>query len=264
MNEALAVFKISWEQGFVYRLNFAFWRMRTILQLLLVYFIWWSVFQSQEEIFGYTQAGLLTYVLVSVVIRAIVLSSRAADVGNQINDGSIVNFMIKPMGLIKYYFVRDIADKLLNICFVFIEIILLLILLKPEIIIQTNIGILLSFFIAIILGVIINFCISLIFSLSAFWAENSWGPMFLMGIFLDGFGGTLFPIDILPKNIFNLLMLTPFPYLVYFPSRLYIGTFQNSEICYGFGILIFWVICLVFLTRIILDKGLRHFSAVGN
>lgn len=259
-----AIFKISWQQSFVYRLNFVLWRVRSALQLLLVYFIWWAVFQSQIEVFGYTKNLILTYILVAALIRAIVLSSRATDVSNQINDGSIVNFLVKPLGFIKYYLVRDLADKLLNISFVIVEISLLIYLLKPQIILQTDPLILIIFLLAATLGIIVYFCISFIISLTAFWVENSWGPLFLLMIFLEGFGGGLFPIDILPRGIFNLLMLTPFPYLIYFPSKLYLGTMNSNEIILGFLILSFWVLMLVFLMNWVLKKGLRFYTAQGN
>lgn len=264
INKYLAVFKISWEQGLIYRLNFTLWRARTVLQLLLVYFIWWTVFQTEKQIFGYTQESILTYILISAVIRAIVLSSRTMDVANQINDGSVVNFLIKPLGFIQYYLSRDLADKLLNIFFVVFEITLIIFLLKPQIIIQTNLNTLILFILATTGGIIVYFCIGFIISLLSFWVENSWGPMFLMFIFLEGFGGALFPIDILPKGVFNFLMLTPFPYLIYFPSKLYSGGFSTDQLLIYFSILSFWVIGLWVILRWAVNAGLRHYTAVGH
>lgn len=264
MEKYLSVFKISWEQGLVYRLNFILWRVRTVLQLLLVYFIWWTVFQNQKTLFGYSQAQILTYILISSIIRAIVLSSRTSEISNQINEGSIVNFLIKPLGFIKYFLSREFADKLLNISFVIFEVALLIFLLKPEVIFQSNINVLIIFFLVSILAIVLNFCIGFILSLTSFWVENSWGPQFLLMIFLEGFGGGLFPIDILPKDIFNILMLTPFPYLIYFPSKAYLGTLSGDEMLVGVGILTFWVVLLWMTMQFLLNKGLKHYTAQGN
>lgn len=259
-----AVFKISWEQGLVYRLNFTLWRVRTVLQLLLVYFIWWTVFQSQARVFGYSQGSILTYVVVSAVIRAIILSSRAMDISNQINDGSVVNFLIKPLGFIQYYLSRELADKLLNISFVIVEVCLIILFLKPNIIIQTNLSTHLLLILSLILGIIVYFSIGFIIGLMSFWVENSWGPMFLILIFLEGFGGSLFPIDILPRGVFNILMLTPFPYLIYFPAKIYVGGLSSNQLILFFSVLIFWTFSLWFIMRWVVNKGLRHYTAVGN
>lgn len=264
MQKYLAVFKIAWQQGFVYRLNFTLWRVRTVLQLLLVYFIWWTIFSSTDQAFGYTQSTILTYILVVSLIRAIVLSSRAMEVANQINDGSIVNFLVRPLGFIKYYLTSDIADKLLNICFVIVEISIIIILLKPEIILQTDLSILIPFLIASILAVILYFSLSLMISMSAFWVENAWGAQFFLFIFLEGFAGGLFPIDILPQSISQILLLTPFPYLLYFPAKLYLGDLNFTQITQGFMILSFWVVTLWFLMMKVLKLGLKQYTAVGH
>lgn len=264
MNETLAVFKIAWAQMLVYRLNFVLWRVRTVLMFLLVYFIWWTVFQDSNEVFGYTQASILTYIVMIAVIRAITLSSRATDVMNKINDGSFTNFLVKPLNVIKFYFSQDIADKLLNIIFMVFEISLILILLRPELIIQTNSIYIFLFAVSLILAILLWFFVNMIISLMAFWVENSWGPLFLMMIFVEGLGGGLFPIDILPKEVFNFLMITPFPYLIYFPAKVYLNSFSTQEMILYFSIFIFWVITGWVLMNRTLKKGLKHYTAGGH
>ncbi|MBI2039969.1 ABC-2 family transporter protein [Candidatus Microgenomates bacterium] len=259
-----AVFKISWEQGLVYRLNFTLWRVRSVLQLLLVYFIWWTVFQSQTQVFGYTQSSILTYIMVAALIRAVILSSRAIDIAGHINEGSVVNFLVKPLGFVRYYFSRDLADKLLNISFVLVEIILLITILKPPIIYQQDPLILLLFVMSASLGLLLYFAIAFIIGMLAFWVESAWGPLFLVTIILEGFGGGLFPIDILPRILTDTLLLTPFPYLIYFPSRIYLGTLPPAEIIKGFIILSFWILVSLLLILKILDAGLKRYTAYGN
>lgn len=258
-----AVFKISWEQGLVYRLNFILWRVRSVLQLLLVYFIWWTVFQSQDQIFGYTQTSILTYIMVAALIRAVILSSRVIDVAGQISEGSVVNFLVKPLGFIQYYFSRDLADKLLNISFVIVELILLMYLLKPPIIFQQDPFILILFVMATVLGLLLYFAIAFIIAMLAFWVENAWGPLFLVMILLEGFGGGLFPIDILPKTVYEIFLLTPLPYLIYFPARLYLGTLPLNEVIRGFIILSIWVMTSWYVMIKVLQSGLRHYTAFG-
>ena len=256
-------FLINWEQSLVYRLNFTLWRVRSIMQLLLVYFIWWTVFQDQNQIFGYSQMSILTYILVSAVIRAITLSSRVIDVAGQINEGSIANFLVKPLSFIGYFFVRDMADKLLNIIFVVIEIMALIYFLKPLVFLQTDFATLGLFILATFLALVLYFLIAFALGLSAFWLENSWGPYFLLLTFVEGLGGGLFPIDILPKVLAQVLLLTPFPYLIYFPAKVYLGTMTSMEILQGFLILTLWTCLLWFVLIRLLRAGFKKYTAVG-
>lgn len=247
-----------------YRLNFLLWRFRSIIQLLLVYFIWWTVFQNQSSVFGYSQAGILTYVLVSAIIKAIVLSSRVIDVAGQIYEGNIVNFLLKPIGIIPFYLIRDISDKLLNILFVILEVSVIVVILKPPVIIQNNFSILIQFVLALVLGLVLNFMFSFTVGLLAFWVENAWGPYFLLTIFLETLGGGLFPVDILPKPFDQILMLTPFPYLIYFPSKVYLGTLSSSQLEQGFLVLFFWVVLTSFIMVKTLSLGLKQYTAIGH
>ena len=248
----------------VYRLNFTLWRFRTVLQLLMVYFIWWTVFQTENQVFGYTESTILTYVLITALVRAIVLSSRIMDIGGHINEGGIVNFLVKPQGIIEFYFARDLADKALNISFVILELLLIYFLLKPEIIIQTNFIVILQFLLSIFLAIILYFSLSLAFGLLAFWLENIWGIYFIFFMIIEAFGGGLFPIDILPSPAAEMLLLTPFPYLLYFPAKVYMGVLTTGELLTGFSIFIFWVFAGWILMKKVLNAGLRTYTAVGH
>lgn len=264
MSKYWLIFKTEWQLNLIYRLNFSMWRIRSVLQLLLIYFIWWTVFQSQNEVFGYTTASILTYVLVAALIRAIVLSTRVMDLMDAINSGNIVNFLIKPLGFVRYYLARDVADKLFNVLFYIVEIWLLVLLLKPPLIFQTNTLTLALFLVSIIGGLAIYFYLNFIIGLLTFWLENSWGPLFLMTIFLEGFGGGLFPIDILPEKFYKLLMLTPFPYLIFFPSKIYLGDLTINQLTVHFLIILLWIVILHLLMKKLINAGFRHYSAVGN
>lgn len=264
MNEAIAVFKISWEQILVYRLNFLLWRIRTVLQFLFTYFIWWTIFNTQDEVFGYNQSTILTYILLVTLIRTIVLASRANDIINKINDGSISNFLLKPIGIFKFFIAQDFADKLLNISFMMIEVSLIVFLFKPVIFLQINIESIVVFIISLFLAVILWFQMNMIIGLMAFWVENSWAQLFLLMTFIEGLGGGLFPLDILPKNIFNILMLTPFPYLVYFPAKIYLGDFDKSQQYFYLSIFLIWVFILFHVMKWLLKKGLKHYSSEGG
>ncbi len=264
MHKSFAIFRISWENGLVYRVNFLVWRIRSVLNLILVYFIWYTTFQNQSEVFGYTQATMLTYILVAAVIRAIILSSRVMDVSNHINEGYIANFLVKPLDIIPFYFARDLADKIMNISLVILEITLLISLLKPPLILQTDPFILILVAAAIVSGILLYFLFAFIVSLLAFWLENTWGSFFLVFVFLETLGGGIFPIDILPKPISDILLLTPFPYFIYFPAKLYTGTMTSWQIVQGFMILTIWVGLLWIALSKTLQAGLRKYTAFGH
>lgn len=259
------VFKVSWSNGFVYRLNFLLWRFRSIILVLSIYYFWIAIFQNNATLFGYTKEKILSYVFLTLIIRSFVLGVRSIDVGGEISDGRLSNYLLKPINYLWYWFSRDWADKLLNLAFSIIEFSILFIILKPEIYFQTDAVLILNFLLATILGILIHFFLGSITSYTTFWTPgNTWGLWFVYFVIQDLLGGVMFPLDILPKTVYQIVMLTPFPYLLYFPANLYLGKIGGTENLAGLIVCVFWVSILYFLTMKIWNRGIKTYQAEGR
>ncbi len=262
----ISVFKISFAQEFAYRINFIMWRLRNVLQIFLVYFLWDTVFANQNRIiFGYTREKILTYVFLTIFVKAFVFSSRTVDVSGEIAQGQLSNYLLRPISYFKYWWTRDMSSKFLNISFAIVEFALLVLFLKPDIFIQTNILNLLLFVAAILIAIFFYFALLFIISAIPFWMpEAAWGGNFILIVILEALSGTVFPVDILPVNIQNILFLTPFPYLVFFPVQIYLGNLTPQFIARGFLISILWCFILYYLMRWVWRKGLLVYQSFGR
>jgi len=262
----LAVFRISLEQEFVYRVNFIMWRFRNVIQFFLIFFLWDTVFSDPgREFFGYNRARILTYVFGILVIKALVYSSRSIDVSGDIARGSLSNYLLKPVSYFKYWFVRDASSKALNLIFAFFEFIILFIILRPPLYLQTDPLLILLFVCSIIVAVFLYFFLIFLFSLIPFWQpEQSWASMFLFMIFSDFLGGGLFPIDIMPSTLQGFVYLTPFPYLIFTPLQIYIGKFSAVRSLGAIGVGLIWVFLLAFVVKNTWRLGLRSYRSEGR
>src|SRR3989339_778208 len=158
MNKYLQVFKISFQQEFAYRLSFVMWRVRNVLQIFVVFFLWDTIFNIQgRELFGYTKEKILTYVFGLIIVRALVLSARAQDVSGEIARGEIINYLLKPVNYFKYWLTRDFSSKALNLFFAAGEFFLLYLILKPPFYFQTSIFQIFLFLVAISLAMLTYF-----------------------------------------------------------------------------------------------------------
>lgn len=267
MKKYLQILKFTFAEFSAYRLNFYLWRFRQVLSFLIIYFFYFALFAGGGY-FGYTKEKMITYILGISLLRALVMSSRTIDLGSIIADGNLANYLIRPLSFFKYWFARDAADKLLNLGFSIVELTILFFILKPQIFIQNNLLLIALLLIAIVMSVLLYFFINVLLGIVAFWTPDSWSgvwaPRFLFFIMMEFFSGTLFPLDFLPKNIFFLFSLTPFPYLVYFPLQIYLGNASYPQIFQGFTIFIFWTIFLYLIVRKTWGAGLKIFSAEGR
>lgn len=265
MKKYWAVFSTSWSNGFVYRLNFFLWRIRSLVVILTIYFLWDAIFRNGGVILGYTRERILTYVFLTLILRSLILGQRSMDVAGEISDGRLANYLLKPLNYRIFWLTRDLADKLLNLLFSLLEILILYFLLKPPIFLQPDPVVWLYFLTAVIGAILLNFSLGTIASYFSFWTpENAWGFWFIYTVFQDFVGGVMFPLDIFPKSIYNLIMLSPFPYLLFFPANVYLGKISTSDLAAGFLIITFWLFVSWFVTKQIWQRGVRSYQAIGR
>ncbi len=267
MNKYIQIFKISLHQEFAYRLNFILWRLRNVMQILIFFFLWDSVFSGGvNTLFGYDKSRILTYAFVLIIVRAVVMQSRTNDIAGQIANGDLTNLLVKPIKFFKFWFTRDVSSKFLNIIFGVLETFILIQILKPNIFIQTNTLFLITFCLSLIIGIFIFFNLMLLTSFVTFWMpELAWGAQFLFIIVIVEFlSGAVFPLDIFPSQIYQILRFTPFPYLIFIPIKIYLGTVSNVFIIESLLIGIAWCIMLYKLTNHIWRKGLYAYEGAGR
>jgi len=263
MKKYLEVFRITLGQYFAYRLNFVLWRFRMVLNLFIIYFLWHSVFEGKANLFGYSQTQMLTYVLLSSLIANFVLGTRTGDIAAEILSGDIINYLLKPISFFKYHLARDLIDKILNVALAVGEIVLILIFFNPAVYFQNNFLIYLPFIIFIFLGTLISFFINLSLSFIGFWSNEVWAPRFIYSILIFFLCGTYFPLDILPKPIYYFLLLTPFPYFYYLPTKIYLSGI-NSFLFIEIIICLVWVYLSYIFARFLWQKGIRSYNFFGR
>ena len=267
MNKYLQVFKVSFQQEFVYRVNFIMWRVRNVLQIFLVFFLWDTVFADPDRVvFGYDRAEILTYVFGLLIVRGLVLSARSIEVSGEISRGDLSNYLLKPLNYFRYWLTRDVSSKVLNLVFAIGETTILYFLLKPPFFLQTSPISLVAFIIAILLSMFIFFVLLFITGSIPFWVpEAGWGSQFLfIAVFVEFLSGALFPLDVLPDVLQNVLNLTPFPYLIFFPLQVYLGRISGFALARGLLISAFWAVALWFVMNAIWRRGLKVYQAHGR
>lgn len=256
---------IALKSDTVYAASVFTWRLRNVLRVLVVYALWSSLLFPDSHFGGYSRTFLLTYVLLTILVQAVVLSSRTIDVSSEISSGDLTNLLLKPVNFFKYYLFQDLGNKGMNFSFSVLEFFLFLYFFKPPFFVQVNLWVLIGFLITLLISTLLYFCLNLIFGFLAFYSpENVWAPRFLFFMFLEFLSGSLFPLDVLPAAFFRFLMLTPMPYLLYFPLAVYLGKIQGTSLWFYSLIATVWILILGKLVQVLWQKGLRAYEAWGR
>jgi ABC-2 type transport system permease protein len=110
----------------------------------------------------------------------------------------------------------------------------------------------------------LQFFMSYTMALAAFWLLEVSTLIFIIFAFEYAAGGHLFPLNILPPGIEHVLQLTPFPYLLFFPVSIYLGQIKGAALWQGLCIQAGWTIFFYLLARVVWNRGIRKYSAVGG
>lgn len=262
MHKYLSIFSITLQEIFTYRLNMIMWRVRQIFVFLIPFFIWKAVLGQGGEIYGYSFAAIMTYLFGSTILRSLVMGSRTIDLGWMINNGALTIPLMRPINIFSFFFIRDMADKLFNLSFMFLEIPLILLIFHPPVFLQSNPLIILLAVCSTLIAILIYFYINIIFGSLAFWTRDIWAPRFLLMVIMEFATGAMFPLDMLPIFWQKIALLTPFPYLLYVPLKLYLGT--DPMVAQHLLTGIFWVVILGLFTKYVWRKGIRSYEAEGR
>lgn len=266
MKKYLTVFQLSFQNEFTYRLNFVLWRVRNVLRILMIFFLWNSIFSQNIVAFGFRREQMMAYVFLVLLINSLVMSAPSNDnIGSEISNGDLSNFLVKPIHYLHYWLTRDLASKLLNALFAIVEVSVLYFVFRPQLSITGSPVLLLYFLLALGIAVVLYFFVTKLAVLISFWIpENTWGMMFTFFVLYEVLSGALFPLSILPPWVFILLQYTPFPYLIYFPVGILVGSFDPQTalklIAQG-GV---WIIVSYYLMALVWKNGLKVYAASGR
>lgn len=264
MKKYWQIIKVGFAEATTYRLSFVLWRVRRVLNLLLVYFLWLALLGNSTAIFGYQQKEIITYILLSNIVGSFVFATKTEGLAETIVSGDLSNLLLRPFSPFLALAARDAGDKFMNIAFSVVEVILLIFFLKPALLWQTQPFFLLAFVLAVTLAIVLYFNISLLLGFVGFWSPEVWAPRFIFFVLINFFAGMLFPLDILPRPVFTILQALPFTYLLYFPLKVYLGQLSSGAILSGLFFSVLWTAVFIKAVSWTWQKGLRSFAAQGQ
>jgi ABC-2 type transport system permease protein len=77
------------------------------------------------------------------------------------------------------------------------------------------------------------------------------------------FAGAFFPLDIFPKSAQLVFSSLPFPYLLFFPLKIYLGKIDPIGIFVGLVIALVWMAVTYLAISYVWQKGLRVYEGGG-
>lgn len=261
MKKYWIIFKNKLQESFAYRINFLASFFAEGLSLVIMLYLWLSIYHQGNQVGSYSLSGLIIYFIISKYINLTVKSYDAARyVGEMIRLGDFNNYLLKPLS----FFGHTISYHLgivINNFFIFS------ILFSP-ILIWVNFHatplIFFYFIISLILAFLVNFLFYYSIGVSSMYFGYIAGFNFLMMGINSFFSGSLLPVDLFPKYITVINNFLPFKYIVYVPIAIITNKFSQTEILVNLFSGLAWSMILWFIGFQIFKYGTKKYEAISG
>jgi ABC-2 type transport system permease protein len=264
MKKYLVAYSISLQETLQRRSTLFMDRLGGFAVVLSLYSFWSALLGDKPSFLGYTRPEMLAYVLVINVLRALVFTGRGWHLVGDISNGKISSYLVRPISYHGYSLALDLAQKSVHVVSAFFEVALLAAFIHGGLFYPTHFVTWLLFACSAILASLIFFFMEFMVSSLAFWTSESGGPLFCFELFLQFAAGAFFPLDVLPESLRRVLSATPFPYLVYFPARIFLEKVPLAEAARVLAIEAAWLGVFVAGALSIWRAGVRSYAAEGG
>jgi len=260
----LYVFQINMQSVLQRRASLLMDRVGGIATTVALYFFWSSIFSGSQSILGYSPARMLSYVLMTNFLRAVVFTDRGWEVIRDISSGRISNYLLRPIRYAAYCFSMDAAQKTVGAAAAALEIGVLILCFKTPWYVPRQASTWLLFGLAAGMSSLIFFLLEFAVASIAFWTFESGGPLFCFDLTVQFAAGAFFPLDVLPKTFQNILQATPFPYIVFFPLNVYLERLPAGALLRQFSLQAAWLCVIGWIVSRVWRRGLRAYAAEGG
>lgn len=261
------VINIGIQGNLTYRFNYLTRTLFGFIPLLAMIQIWQAIYsgRSGEAIGGYTIEQMISYYLIKTVVDALTgVYEDDWQISGDIRDGAISQFLLKPIDYLWYRFSLFIAGRLSYLLVSGLPMVIFIALMHQYFIMPASAGLFGWFLVSTFLTAILQFLMSYTMAMLAFWVLEVSTFIFILYAFEYIASGQMFPLDLLPAGVMNVVSYTPFPYQLFFPVSIYMGHATGAALWRGLIVQFVWVLIAYGLARLLWRRGVRHYSAVGG
>jgi ABC-2 type transport system permease protein len=265
LNKYRHVFLVGLQGNIVYRWNFALRGFFSLFHLMVVFILWGAAFQGSPEIGGFDVRQTMTYFVMLLVLQFFIGAfNEDYQISEEIRNGLINQFLLKPINYFLYRFTIYLAARLVSGLLVLLPLAAAFPFLHDYIAFPDEVWRLLVGLPAILLSGLIQFSIAYCFGLLTFWFLEIQGFVILSLAIETVLGGQMFPLDLMPDWVFRLSQWLPFYYQMYFPAAVLTGRIGPELAVQGLAAQAAWVVGLLLINHLLWTRGLRRHTAVGG
>jgi len=257
VRKARVLLSVYYAQMVEYRAELVLWVLSGSLPLILMG-IWMEAAQGRR--FGLTPVVFARYFLTVFFVRQLSTVWVIWEFEKEVVEGKLSAKLLQPLDPVWHHVAAHLSERVARLPFSLLLVVLFFILYPQAFWLPSWSGFLL-FVPAVTIAFALRFLIQYTFAMFAFWIERAaaieqfW---FLLYLFLSGI---VAPLELFPDNVREVVLWTPFPYLIHFPAALLVGL--PVDVGRGFLAMLGWFLVFFVWNRWLWRRGLKRYSGMG-
>lgn len=257
----MSTITVSWVKYTTYKLNFFLTIIGPSLVFLIVkYNLWASIYKTNAGVLikGYDFNRMIQYHLWAFLVSLVASGFASWNLSDDIRLGRISSYLIYPFNFWEFHTASWMSFQILQ---TFIAIFTLTVIVLLGIIGLPEPTVLLKGFIFVSFISLFWFSLQYLTGILAFWLEETWILRVILSIIATFLSGAIIPLDLFPVWLQNALNFTPFPYLSYYPIKIFLG--ESVDLIRGFFMISLWLGFITLINRFVWKKGMKLYTAAG-
>ncbi len=262
MKKYFTTFKTNLIKIFAERETVFIWSIASALDMSAIVALWLA--GNTEKIGNFTRSELISYYLIIFFLEQFIGWWCFWTINPAIRDGTISNYLLKPISYFKVVFSQEFAYKLINLFTHFVIGSILVFFLRNHITFSLSFPIIVKIIPAILIAIGINYfthfamgCATFFWTESQFLADFHWMGSTLLG-------GKIIPLAFFPAMILPFFKWNPFRFTFSLPAEILLGQLNGAEYIKALSVGLIWLIFIITIAAILWKKGLKHYGAYGS
>lgn len=262
------VLNIGIQNNLTYRFNFLARSLFGLIPLIAMLYIWRAIYAGKPSVeltATYVFSEMVSYYLLATIVDALTaVNEDDWQIAADIKDGNISQFLLKPIDYLWYRLWLFVSGRITYLAVATLPLAIFIFCLRRYFVLPPDWGTFGWFVISVGLTALLQFFMSYMMAMLAFWVMEVSTFIFILFAFEYIASGHMFPLNILPTALERALYFTPFPYQLYFPVSIYLGKTTGVELAKGLLIQLGWVIAAYLAARFAWNRGIKKYAAAGG
>ena len=248
-----------------FRLSFIMIAVGNVLYLIVVYYLWKSIYASAgtDVVSGMTFTDTLIYLVLATALFNFMEMYTVWEIGRSIQSGKIVLDLLKPIAYRKYLFWSYTGSFVTQFFLTFLPTFLIVAAVTHGAI---HFGINLVFFVlSVVMAVSVNYSIDFLVGTICLYTESIWGINIMKQVVVLLLSGATVPLAFFPEGLRRVVMLLPFQSVYHAPLTMLLdGNPQPETGLVTLGTQLFWCIIMNILSKLFWKVSLRRITVNGG